>query len=146
MRASTVCFSCKPFLFEYIDNPYWNGLQLKQLEYIRRKLRIPIGLAHPDLSLLCRDKSEDQVLDFLEKQAIFIELSGKYPYQYRGFPDFFQKLRDRHIYISVGSDTHLALEDIRQIDDPLSFVESFNLQDHLISTLFETRKIKELNR
>ncbi|OGL42563.1 MAG: hypothetical protein A2161_13605 [Candidatus Schekmanbacteria bacterium RBG_13_48_7] len=123
-------------LFEYISNPNWNGLNLQQMGYIKRKLGIPLGLAHPDLSFLCNDLSIDQVLDILENNSIFIELSARNPSKYRNFPEFFKKLHKRNINISLGTDTHNCLEDIGSILDPINFVKEMDLQDHLISRFF----------
>ena len=123
-------------LFEYVSNPYWKGLPLELLSKIRRNIGIPVGLAHPDLQFICRDTTVDKVLDFLESNSIFLELSSKEPAKYRNYPDFFTKLRDRNIFISFGSDTHYFLDDIALIQDQCEFTETFGLHDHLISHLF----------
>ena len=120
-------------LFEYINNPYWNGLDLQQLGYIRRKIGIPVGLAHPDIGFLCENMPVGEVIDFLEHHAIFLELTSRDPSKYRNYPDFFQRLKDRQILLSIGSDTHDDILDIARLEDPIDFITSQGLQDQLIS-------------
>jgi len=123
-------------LFEYINNPYWNGINLQQLGYIRRKLGIPVGLAHPDITFLCGEMSVEEVIDFLEDHAIFIELSSKEPSGYRNHVEFFNALRNRNIRVSIGSDTHYALEDLEDIHDPVDFIRECSLENNLVSEIF----------
>ncbi len=76
---------------------------------VRPNLRIPVGMAHPQILLL------EKSIDILEKEGIFIELNTHYSDRYRGnwARTVWNKLASKDIRISVASDAH----DVRRVGD-----------------------------
>jgi len=61
-------------LFEYVDEAEFIGLSLRELTKIRHLLRIPVGLAHSDLSKSFVHIPPKKLAKILSENKIFIEL------------------------------------------------------------------------
>jgi histidinol phosphatase-like PHP family hydrolase len=98
------------------------------LRHIKPKLKIPVGIAHPQIIFL------ENTADILEKEGIFIELNTHYPDRYRSkwASLVWKKLVSKSINISVASDAH----DDRRVGstmDAIDFIEENNLEDKLLN-------------
>ena len=93
-------------LFEDIEMNPRLGYFVSQ---VKPNLRIPVGMAHPQILLL------EKSIDILEKEGIFIELNTHYSDRYKGnwARTVWNKLASKDICISVASDAH----DIRRVGD-----------------------------
>ena len=96
--------------------------------HVKPNLRIPIGIAHPQIIFL--EKSADT----LEKEAIFVELNTHYPDRYRSkwASLVWKKLASRDIRISVASDAH-DVKRVGDTSDAISFIEENGLTEKLMS-------------
>jgi histidinol phosphatase-like PHP family hydrolase len=110
-------------LFEDIET----GPRLSHLvSRIKPNLRIPVGMAHPQIILL------ENSIDILEKEGIFIELNTHYTgrYESKWSNAVWQKLASRNIHITLASDAH----DTRRVGDTgnaISFIEKHKLSEKL---------------
>ena len=126
-------------LFEYVNDDLWEGMHLWELFDIVRKIEVPCGLAHNDISRNFREIDYDALLNVLEDNEIFVELSASprnskfgRPY-YRFAVDFFHRLSSTEVLISIGTDTHTNIEEVGEINDAVSFVEESSLEENLIT-------------
>lgn len=126
-------------LFEYVNDDLWEGMHLWELFNIVRKIDVPVGLAHNDISRNFRDIDYEALINVLEDNKMFIELSASprnskfnRPY-YRFAPDFFHLLSKSEVLLSIGTDTHTNLEEVCMINDAIAFVEEMRLENNLIT-------------
>lgn len=126
-------------LFEYVNDDLWEGMHLWELFDVIKKIEVPCGLAHNDISRNFREIDYDALLNVLEDNCIFVELSSSprnskfgRPY-YRFAVDFFRKLSDTEVMVSIGTDTHTNLEEVAEISDAIAFAEEMDLEENLIT-------------
>ncbi len=126
-------------LFEYVNDDLWEGMHLWELFDIVKKIEVPCGLAHNDISRNFREIDYDALLNVLEDSRIFVELSSSprnskfgRPY-YRFAVDFFGRLSGTEVQVSIGTDTHTNLEEVGEINDAVAFVEEMRLEENLIT-------------
>jgi histidinol phosphatase-like PHP family hydrolase len=116
---------------------------------MRRKMSIPIGLAHNDISRNFVDVNQDNLISVLESDRIFIELNEsvkfvKFSKPYYIFADtFFRKIRNRDVLISIGTDTYDFLEDVGRVKEAYNFVERMGLQKNLITKLWPWKRLRD---
>jgi len=135
-------------LFEYVSDPLWGGMDFPDFLEVRKKIRVPVGLAHPDIDLCFRDREPDNVIAELEKNNIFIELStssentrnGKT--YYRLASEFFHVLKYSNVPLAVGTDTHHDAKDIANIYDAIEFVERLGLEEN-VERFMKMMKVKK---
>lgn len=91
---------------------------------VRPNLRVPVGMAHPQILLL------EKSIDILEKEGIFIELNTHYSDRYRGnwARTVWNKLASKDIHISVASDAH-DVRRVGDIGDAIRFIGENNLSE-----------------
>jgi histidinol phosphatase-like PHP family hydrolase len=124
-------------LFEYVENPMWDGISLDEFFYLRKKLDVPVGLAHPDIELCFPDADPEQLLSELEENKVFLELSTSHENTrqgktfYRLAREFFQVLKYSDVPIAIGSDTHHDGKDVANIYDATDFVERMELERNI---------------
>ncbi len=126
-------------LFEYVNDDLWEGMHLWELFNIVRKIEVPVGLAHNDISRNFREIDYEALINVLEDNNMFVELSASprnskfnRPY-YRFAPDFFHLLSKSEVLISIGTDTHTNLDEVCMINDAIAFVEEMRLENNLIT-------------
>jgi histidinol phosphatase-like PHP family hydrolase len=135
-------------LFENVQDDDKNGMPFFQLINMRRKMSIPIGLAHNDISRNFVDVNQDNLISVLESDRIFIELNEsvkfvKFSKPYYIFADtFFRKIRNRDVLISIGTDTYDFLEDVGRVKEAYNFVERMGLQKNLITKLWPLNTVE----
>jgi len=61
-------------LFEYVNNPQYDGDSLDTLFEIRRGIPVPVGLAHPDIMLTFRGLIPRAAAGVLAQNDVFLEL------------------------------------------------------------------------
>ncbi len=129
-------------LFEYVQNDIWNGMPLWELLRIRESIKCPVGLAHNDIGKNFSHTKYDELIAVLEANKIFIELcpslrNSKLNTPYYHFAEgFFASLRGTEVLISVGTDTHSNIKSVGNISDAVEFIESYGLEDNLITNIF----------
>ena len=129
-------------LFEYVNDDLWGGMHLWELFPTINRIEIPCGLAHNDISRNFKEIDYDALLGVLGDYGIFVELSpsqrnskfGK-PY-YRFAPDFFSKLAETEVKVSIGTDTHTKIAEIGAIGDAVQFIRERALQENLVTQVF----------
>ncbi|MGC8662868.1 MAG: PHP domain-containing protein [Thermoplasmata archaeon] len=121
-------------LFEYVQDPLWNGYPFWKLIEEIDKIHIPIGLAHNHIMKNFKDVNINEFLDVLESHKIFIEINTNKIYSILGeyffnlSEEFFKMLKNRDIPVSVGSDMHTNLMDMLNVDKGFKFIENLGLE------------------
>ena len=128
-------------LFEYVSDKDAIGLDLPELVKIRDNFQTLVGLAHNDIEKNFGKDKFDELIDILEKNAIFLELCpslrysrGITPYYYFA-EDFFRKVKGRDVLLSIGTDTHDDIRDVTKISNALDFLKSLSLEDNMHSLI-----------
>jgi DNA polymerase (family 10) len=146
------------FLFEYVNDDGWSGLDLRELLKVRGMIRGQVGLAHTDVDRNFRERYRPAELACaLAEGNIFLELcpsarnswmmsspakerpSRFLPYyrvdsEYTG--EFFEEARKSGVLFSIGTDTHDSMEEMTQIQDAVEFLQEKGLQDNLVLRRF----------
>lgn len=124
-------------LFEYVQDPLWNGYPFWKLIEIIEKIKIPVGLAHNHIMKNFGDVNMDEFLNVLESHRIFIEINTNDIYSILGeyffilSEEFFNLIREREIPVSIGSDMHSSLDDMLSLKKGLDFIERNRLEKNL---------------
>lgn len=94
-------------------------------------IKFPIlGLAHFDPSYFIYGNM-DILIQFLKKFNIYFEFNPRYPQFYSPqYESFFEKIRDNHIPVGIGSDSH-SIASIDNLDEPLEMIKYYNLERNL---------------
>ncbi|KKN11559.1 hypothetical protein LCGC14_1025340 [marine sediment metagenome] len=94
-------------------------------------IKFPIlGLAHFDPSYFIYGNT-DILIQFLKKFNIYFEFNPRYPQFYSPqYESFFEKIRDNHIPVGIGSDSH-SIASIDNLDEPLEMIKYYNLERNL---------------
>ncbi len=133
-------------LFEYVQDELWDGYPLWMLLNVRKKINKPVILAHNDISRNFKNADYKALLHVLESDNIGVELNTNYNYTRLGLPfyrlaeDFFSKLRDYKIPISIGSDLHDDIENINNVGDAFTFIQEIHLDKNFKLFLREVEK------
>ncbi len=123
-------------LFEYVQDPLWNGYPLWMLLDIRKEIARPVILAHNNLAKNFGESDIEALIRVLESDDIGIELNTNYDYTsigvpyYRLFDVFFDRIAGKKIPVSVGSDVHDDLSLIPYTGDALSFIQERHLEEN----------------
>ena len=121
-------------LFEYVQDDLWEGYPLWMLLNFRKKLDIPVILAHNDVGRNFGDSDTHALLRVLETDDIGIELNTNINYTklgmsyYRGNQNFFEEMKNYNIPLSIGSDLHDDLNLIDDVKDALYFIQELHLE------------------
>jgi len=124
-------------LFEYVNDFRRGGYPLSKLLEFSRRFSLPLGLAHSDIESAFGGMDYDTVLKLFESHRIFVELNTSKLYTkldipyYRTAKDFFEKLREYSVGISIGSDTHFTLSRVCDVEDAYSFIKEMELEENL---------------
>ncbi len=136
-------------LFEHVQNENEGGLPLWQLPELVDKIGVFAGLAHNNLSKNFSRSEMEAILAMFESKNMFIELNtntnymkyGKYYFELS--VEWFEKIRDYRIPISIGCDMHENLDDLLNFNIALDFINSNKLDKNikiLIDALERIRK------
>ena len=130
-------------LFEYLETPeaisfLKNIINNWKMSY--DKTEIPfLGLAHFDPSYIIFSDVE-VLLSFLSQFKIFFEFNSSYPQYYSSkYIQFFQKLKERKVAVTIGCDSH-SLSNIGDIEDPFAAIENYDLMENFLEILTELDK------
>ena len=121
-------------LFEYVQDDIWGGYPLWMLLETRKKLNLPVILAHNDIGRNFGSVDINSLLRVLESDNIGIELNTNINYTKLGMPyyrvaqRFFEEIKNYKIPISVGSDLHEDLNLINDVSDAFSFIQELHLE------------------
>lgn len=125
-------------LFEYVHDREHNGILINDFLDIRDKINTRVGLAHNDLERNFCKFSPIEVIETLEMNDVFIELSCHYKNtrEYKGFKEYYYRIAQHfleqvlfsHCKVTIGTDTHRELEEVGNIDDALNFIENYGLK------------------
>ncbi len=133
-------------LFEYVQDEMWDGYPLWMLLNIRKRLDIPVILAHNEISRNFSGTDYVSLAKVLQADKIGIELNTNYNYTkldmpyYRLAEDFFRVIRDYEVPISVGSDLHDDINELANTSDALSFIQEMHLENNFKLFLSEVEK------
>ena len=125
-------------LFENIQDEESGGMSLWELFDMRKELEPPVGLAHNDIARNFADVDATLLIPVLETNHLFLELCPSPRHMklqrplYRHSADFFSKLKNTRVELSFGTDTHDDLDEVGNIDDPVSFVRELGLEKNLL--------------
>jgi histidinol phosphatase-like PHP family hydrolase len=130
-------------LFEYLETPealsfLKNIINNWKVSY--DKTEIPfLGLAHFDPSFLIFSDME-VLLSFLSQFKIFVEFNSRYPQYYSSkYIQFYQKLKERKVAVTIGCDSH-TLSNIGDIEDPFAAIKNYDLRNNFLAFLMELDK------
>jgi len=121
-------------LFEYVQDPMWNGYPFWKLIEIIENIKIPVGLAHNHIMKNFKDVDMEEFLDVLESHRIFVEINTNEIYSLLGeyffvlSEEFFTLIREKDIPVSVGSDMHSNLNDMLSVRKGFDFIEKIKLE------------------
>jgi len=127
-------------LFEFVQDELWKGMPVWQLITIRKRFKIPCGIAHNDLGRNFHEVNIEYLADVFQSNKIFIELNcgrryskmGKYYYEL-GEPLILQ-LGRYGVRFSLGCEGHR--DDPADISPAMEFVVRNQLEKNLISMEF----------
>jgi histidinol phosphatase-like PHP family hydrolase len=129
-------------LFEYVQDDLWRGMPLWELLEMRKDIDCLVGLAHNDIGKNFAGVGMEALIRVLRIDDVFVELCTSIRYSkfskpyYHYCPNFFDKLKESRVMISIGTDTHDRLEDVSNISDAVKFIRRLKLENNLISKLF----------
>ena len=136
-------------LFEYVQDELWDGYPLWMLLNLRKKIKKPFILAHNDISRNFKNADYNALLRVLEADNIGVELNTNYNYTRLGLPfyrlaeDFFVNLRNYKIPVSVGSDLHDEIENLKNVEDAFTFIQENHLENNFKLFLKEVEENEE---
>ena len=74
-------------------------------------------------------------IDFLTQNRIFFEFNSSYPQFYsRKFSDFFDRLRENGILVSIGCDSH-QISTLKDIDEAYDRIKFYGLEANFIDLI-----------
>ncbi|MEI6795481.1 MAG: PHP domain-containing protein [Methanomassiliicoccales archaeon] len=124
-------------LFEYAEDPSQNGISLRELGAIRRKISAPCGLCHWDMDRIFQDAAPEALAETLHALDLFVEVSTSDYYTREGLhfyelgERFFHAFRGQ-VKVSIGTDSHRRLSEVGNIGRGVEFVERLGLLDQLV--------------
>lgn len=143
-------------LFEYVGTEYesWGQVgtrDISEVVRIRKKLRIPVGLAHNDIQQNY-DEEEEQITTILADNDIFIELNqSKFggvigrntrkglDYYHHFSDELLEQLVKKDVRVVCGTDSH-DCKNLGELEDVYRFVKENNLSYHsLVNYVFNLR-------
>jgi DNA polymerase (family 10) len=124
-------------LFENVQNGNERGLALWQLIEFLDKIEVLVGLAHTNLNKNFSKVDISSVLSLFESKNIFIELNtspiytkyGKYYFELS--IEWFEKIKNYNIPISIGSDMHDDMKDLLNFNIAAEFISSNKLEKNI---------------
>jgi histidinol phosphatase-like PHP family hydrolase len=136
-------------LFEYVNDPTYDGLPLTALLAYRRWIQVPVGLAHAHVARAFADIDPAELVRTLAENQIFLELcpsarnaipqeDGRFLPYYRVegayMEAFWKGVRREGVFVSIGSDVHQRLEEVSDVGDAWAFIQEQGLEDLLITS------------
>ncbi len=130
-------------LFEYLESPEAISFSkniITNWKVSYNETQIPIlGLAHFDPSFFIFNDME-VLFSFIAEFNIFLEFNSSYSQYYSTkYTQFFQKIKERMIAVSIGCDSH-TLSNVGDIEDPFMAIKNYDLLDNLLTLLAELDK------
>ncbi|MGC8585452.1 MAG: PHP domain-containing protein [Thermoplasmata archaeon] len=125
-------------LFEYVQDPVWDGKPFWEFLEVYDKFEIPVGLAHNNIDKNFKDVDYDNFLNTLESTGIFVEMNtnpiySMFSQQYFELSmSFFESIKGRNIPISIGSDMHFYTNDMLNIKKAISFIIDLGIENNYI--------------
>lgn len=130
---------CDYVLMEYIEDNDMMGLGLEEFLKLRPLFKCKVGFAHCDVEKYFGKQNYDRLLDVLEEHDIFMEMCpskrnsrwGTTPY-YLVAEEFFDRMKSRNIFISIGTDMHDDLNEVGNVTHAVDFIRLGGLQKNLL--------------
>jgi histidinol phosphatase-like PHP family hydrolase len=123
----------QPFLEDF-DYLLFEAVTEESLDdFLKKRARFPfpVGLAHTD-PLRCFPRlSPEELIDRLARKDVFFELNTCYIETYQDNRDFYSHVAGSQLRLSLGSDTHQFLGDMRWIEDAIEFVQELGIEENL---------------
>lgn len=147
-------------LLEYVCDDSMGGEDLQSLMDVRACFPCPAGLAHNNVAESFTDYRPGDVIDALEATQVFVELccstgrnvvepeeedapeSGALQAEAAGVPyyrwdvpfnrEFYDRVRDSQVVLSIGTDVHNTPEHVAAVDDAVEFVRERGLEGRLL--------------
>lgn len=126
-------------LFEYVQDEEAGGMSLWELFDMRKELEPPVGLAHNDIGRNFADIEPTVLIPVLETNHLFLELCPSPRHSklqrplYRHSLEFYARLKNTKVELSIGTDTHDNLDDVGDVGDALAFVRELGLEKNLLN-------------
>lgn len=124
-------------LFEYVQDELWKGMPVWEFINVRKKIKVPCGLAHNDLGRNFGEIRTDYLADVFVSNDIFIELNCGRRYSKMG--KFYYELSEalvmqfamRGVRFSLGCDGHR--DDVGDVSKAMDFVDLNQLEKNLVT-------------
>lgn len=107
-------------LFEYLT-----AESMRQLAEIRKKLKIPAGLAHTDFAEAFKGLPADETARILAANSLFVELNNVNPFDYEKYA---QTMKRHGVKFSTASDAHSAVGVGMWIPEKIGLIEAHGLE------------------
>ncbi|MHA1689086.1 MAG: PHP domain-containing protein [Promethearchaeota archaeon] len=125
-------------LFEYLET--YEGLVLanKLINYWKVNISsnsFPLlGLAHFDPFHYMNDTlDKKEFFQFLKSHSIYFEFNSRYPEYYSlKYEDFFKRLKQENILITIGTDSH-GLKRLNDYSEPIQMIQYYSLEKNFLS-------------
>lgn len=131
-------------LFEYINMPQYDGLNIEKFIEIRKKIPVKVGLAHTDIANAFAKIHPMLLIKILRDNNIFLEITGgqrnklKNPVTglkqnpWKNYMSWIIDATEQGVKLSVGTDCHNSLNDVIDIKEPYNFLIKSNLLKRLV--------------
>jgi histidinol phosphatase-like PHP family hydrolase len=125
-------------LFEYVQDEEAGGMSLCELFDMRKELEPPVGLAHNDITRNFAETDPSVLIPVLETNHLFLELCPSARHSklqrpmYRHSADFFARLKNTSVELSIGADAHDNLEDVGNVGDAIAYIRELGLEKNLM--------------
>jgi DNA polymerase (family 10) len=124
-------------LFEYVQDELWKGMPVWEFINVRKRLRVPCGLAHNDLGRNFGEIRTDYLADVFVSNDIFIELNCGRRYSKMG--KFYYELSEalvmqfamKGVRFSIGCDGHR--DDVGEVSKAMDFVRVNEMEKSLVT-------------
>ncbi len=130
-------------LFEYLQSYETVAFLKNILNYWKKSINnFPIlGLAHFDPYFFAYGNL-DPLMNFLKEYNIYFEFNSSYPSFYsRKYELFFGKLKEYHIPVGIGCDSHRT-SNLIDIEEPFEMIKYYNLEKNFEILLKSLESLK----
>ncbi|MHA1805798.1 MAG: PHP domain-containing protein [Promethearchaeota archaeon] len=125
-------------LFEYLETQEGLALANELINYWKERVpsnSFPLfGLAHFDPFHYSNDNlRKDTLFDFLKSHSVYFEFNSRYPEYYSlKHEDFFKRLKQEYIPITIGTDSH-GLRRLNDYSEPIQMIQYYSLENNFLS-------------
>jgi hypothetical protein len=124
-------------LFEHVQDELWKGMPVWQFINVRKKFKVPCGLAHNDLGRNFGETRTDYLAEVFVSDEIFIELNcgrryskmGKFYYELS--ESLVREFASKGVKLSLGCEGHR--EEVAEVSKAMEFVLFNGLEGDLVT-------------